>query len=262
MSKLIGDTLIKKHETIKVEILENYNRVDWDFWFLLIAVLSLLSAVLIPVIMRKYEERRTKYGFHLFVKKKFGVTWNILTYDKYPYKQPTGPQELDDFGLTFDQAIKQFVKDYEKYRDTIHPLMAFGVLFNLQNLLHVMKRIQYELEGINLTDLDDKTLANADKLSRKEHNKLNAIYLLVEHYISIVSFNDKFDSLVTIKIVINDSKWVALKLDQNVLKNQDMILNDLNYLRQNEVNIQEILNINKILIHELDSYLQMTKRTK
>lgn len=249
-------------EPIKVQIIDKVDEVDWNLWFLLIAVLSLIAAVIIPFAQRKYEERKSKYGFHLYVKKKIGVVWNLLTYDKFEYKQPTSAESMDDLLLTFDQLIIHFEKNYEKNKNTIHPLFAFGVLFNLQNLLFTVKRIQYSLDSIDLKDLDEKTLAFGDKLSKKEHVKLNALYMLIEHYYSITTFHDKFNNLLSIKREIKNSKWAGLKVDNTVLRNQDVIMNDLNYLRDNEASIYEILNINRLLIQELKSYFDFDKLEK
>lgn len=247
------------NDPIKVQLIEKVDKIDWNLWFLLIAVLSLIAAVIIPFAQRKYEERKSKYGFHLYVKKKIGVVWNLLTYDKFEYKQHTSVESMEDLLLTFDQLIIQFEKNYKKDKNTIHPLFAFGVLFNLQNFLFTVKRIQYSLDSIDLKDLDEKTLAFGDKLSKKEHTKLNALYMLIEHYYSITTFHDKFDNLLSIKRQIKNSKWAGLKVDHTVLKNHDMIMNDLNYLRENESSIFEILNINRLLIKELKSYFDFNK---
>ncbi|PCJ86743.1 MAG: hypothetical protein COA57_05905 [Flavobacteriales bacterium] len=259
MTDTIASTITKP---IEVKLIENGDKIDWNIWFLSVAVLSLIAAVLIPYAQRKYQESKSKYGFHLYIKKKIGVVWNLLTYDKLEYKQPISAETMDDLQLTFDKLINQFEKDYQKNKDTIHPLFAFGVLFNLRNLLFTVKRVQYALKDVDIKDLDEKTLAFGDKLSKKEHNKLTAVFMLIEHYFSITTFHDKFDSLLSIKREIKNSQWVGLRVDNTVLKNQDMIMNDLKYLRENEVNINEILNINKLLIQELKSYFDFDKLEK
>jgi hypothetical protein len=99
-------------ELIQVQIIDDVDKVDWNSWFLLIAVLSLIAAVIIPFAQRKYEERKSKYGFHLYIKKKIGIIWNMLTYDRFEYKQPTTTESMDDLLLTFDQLINLFEKDY------------------------------------------------------------------------------------------------------------------------------------------------------
>ena len=120
--------------------------------------------------------------------------------------------------------------------------------------MFTVKRIQYSLDTIDLKDLDEKTLAFGDNLSKKEHGKLNALYMLIEHYHSITTFHDKFNNLHSIKREIKNSKWAGLRVDNTALKNQNMIMKDLNFLRENESSIFEILNINKLIIQELKSY--------
>ena len=58
------------NELIKVQIIDDVDKVDWNLWFLLIAVLSLIAAVILPFAQRKYEERKSKYGFTFTSKRK------------------------------------------------------------------------------------------------------------------------------------------------------------------------------------------------
>jgi hypothetical protein len=259
MKKQFHDSFNSLKEPIKVKIIEETEKIDWNVWFLLIAVLSLVAAVLIPFLQKKYEERKTKYGFHLYVKKKIGIIWNLLTYDKFSYKQPTSAGSMEELMLSFDKIIYQFESDFKRNRNTIHPLFAFGLLFNFQNILFTVKRVQYALKDIDLDNLDEKTLEFGDKLSKKEHHKLAAVFMLIEHYYSITSFHDKFENLKSIKRETKNSKWIGLKIESTVLENQNLIIEDLSYLRENEVSVIEILNINKLLIQEIKSYFDYNK---
>jgi hypothetical protein len=258
------DTLIREGiaEPIRIQIQESKDGIDWNVWFLLLGVLSLIAAVAIPFIQKKYEERKAKYGFHLYIKKRLGVVWNLLTYDKFEYKQPTTTESMDDLQLTFDTLVFRFEKDFQKLKDTIHPLFAFGVLFNLQKLLQTVYRVQQALTTIDLNNLDEKTLEYGDKLSKSEHHKLTGIYMLIEHYISITSYHDKFDSLQAIKRQVKDKRWTGLIVENTVLQNQGIILKDMQYLKENEISINEILNVNKLLIQELKSYFDFDKLEK
>ncbi|VXA98805.1 conserved hypothetical protein [Flavobacterium sp. 9AF] len=211
---------------------------------------------------KKYEENKIKYGFHLYIKKRIGVVWNLLTYDKFSYKKILDSENLDDLSLTFDEFIKGFEKDYSKNKETIHPLFAFGILLNFQNILFTIHRIKNALKSINIENLDEKTLEFGDKLSKKEHHKLNAIFMLIEHYYSIITFHDKFDSLKSVQREIKEKRWIGLKVEKTVLKNQGVILDDLKFLRENEISINEILNINKLLIQEMKSYFEYDKLKK
>lgn len=253
---------IKISEPIKVKIIEESNKIDWNIWFLLVALLSLIAAVLLPFLQKKYEESKTKYGFHLYIKKRIGIVWNLLTYDQFSYKQPTSADSMDDLSLTFDNMILRFEKDYSKNKETIHPLLAFGILLNFQNILFTISRIQFALKSINIENLDEKTLEFGDKLSKKEHHKLNAIFMLIEHYYSITSFHDKFTSLKSVQREYKDKQWIGLKVEKTVLKNQQLILDDLAFIRENEISLNEILKINKLLIQEMKSYFEYEKLKK
>lgn len=249
-------------EPINVKIIEESDKIDWNVWFVIIALLSLIAAVLIPFIQKKYEERKAKYGFHLYIKKRIGIIWNLLTYDKFEYKQITTSNSLDNLVFSFDKLIYLFENDFTKNKNTIHPLFAFGILFNFQNLLFTVNRIQFALKEIDINHLEEKTLEFGDKLSKKEHLKLTGLFMLIQHYNSITIFHDKFGSLKSIKREFKNSKWIGLIVEQSVLKNQELILNDLKYLTENEISINEIININKLLIQELKLYFDYKKLAK
>ncbi|VXA98898.1 hypothetical protein FLAVO9AF_10219 [Flavobacterium sp. 9AF] len=54
---------IKIAEPIKVKIIEEGDKIDWNLWFLLIAVLSLIAAVLIPYIQKNMKKTKLNMGF-------------------------------------------------------------------------------------------------------------------------------------------------------------------------------------------------------
>ncbi|EPE9920753.1 hypothetical protein ACSN7H_002501, partial [Flavobacterium psychrophilum] len=94
------------------------------------------------------------------------------------------------------------------------------------------------------------------------HHKLNAIFMLIEHYESITTFHDKFISLKSVQREFKENLWIGLKVENTVLTNQQLILEDLKFLRKNEISINEILNINKLLIQEIKSYFEYEKLKK
>ena len=149
-------------DSLKVDIIEHSEKIEWNIWFLLIAVLTLIAAVIIPFAQKKYEERKSKIGFHIYVKKKLGIVWNLLTYDKYEYKMPKSADSMQKVILTFDKLINKFEKDFKENKNTIHPLFAFGVLYNLQNLLFAVSRIQDALNTIDIKNLDEKHIRLVD----------------------------------------------------------------------------------------------------
>ncbi len=248
-------------DTIKVKIIENSDKIDWNIYFLIVALLALIAAVVVPFLQKKYEEKKAKYGFHLYVKKRIGVLWNILTYDKLEYKQFVN-EDLIKLVIPYDEYISKFESDYKINKDTIHPLYAFGILFNLQNLLVIVNTVKSFLKTIDIKNLEEKTLEYGDKLSQKELNKLTALFILFQNYDSVVSFHDKFGTLKSIKRDIKDKQWIGLIVEKSVLNNQELILNDLRYLTENEFSMKEIIKINKLLIQELKLYFDYNKLVK
>ena len=83
--------------------------------------------------------------------------------------------------------------------------------------------------------------------------------MLIEHYYSLTTFHDKFVSLKSIQREYKDKVWIGLKVENTVLKNQQTILEDLKYLKENEISVNEILKINKLLIQEMKSYFEFDK---
>jgi hypothetical protein len=240
-------------DTIQVKIIENSDKVDWNIYFLVVALLALIAAVVVPFFQKKYEERKAKYGFHLYIKKRIGVLWNILTYDQIEYKQFVN-EDVVISAISFDKFISQFEKDYKINKSTIHPHFAFGILLNLQSLLFIVNRVKSFLKTIDIKNLEEKTLEYGDKLSKKELNKLTELFILFQHYDSVTSFHDKFGSLKSVIRKIKDTQWVGIIVENSVLNNQALILNDLKYLSENESSMNNIININKLLIQALKLY--------
>jgi len=254
---VISDSLISK--PINVKVVEDLNKMDWNVWFLVVAILSLIAALLVPFVQKKYEEKKSNYAFKLYIKKKYGIIFHLVTYESFSYKY-FQDNDLKNEELNLLKFIKKFEYDYKEFKNTIHPLYAFKILYNFQNLIFVTKRIQNNLQNIDLKDANEKSLQFGDKLSNEEHNKLSKILLISEHYNSITEYNDKFSSLKAIQREIKDNIWIGLKVNDSVLKQQKLILEDLTYLRKNELHIEEILHINKLLIQEIKIYFDSLEK--
>ena len=83
------DTLFINNEPIPVNIIETSNDFNWEPYFLLVATLSLIAAVIIPFAQRIYDELRTKRSFKLYLKKQIGFILNFLISEKIEYQEPT-----------------------------------------------------------------------------------------------------------------------------------------------------------------------------
>ena len=56
-------------------------QIDWNKWLTFIAALALLAAIIIPYILKIYEQWKAKISFQMYLKKYFGILYNVLTYD-------------------------------------------------------------------------------------------------------------------------------------------------------------------------------------
>jgi hypothetical protein len=237
-------------------------QIDWNKWLTIIAALALISAILIPLIQKKYEERKSKKSFQMYLKKYFGILLNILTYDKIEYTTPSIKDNPEKINLTFIEYVKTFEKDFNENRNTVQTRIAFSLIFNLQNLLFVIHRIQLSIKQIDVNRLYEQTLAYGSSLTNKELNKIYGVLLLLENFTSITSFHDRFGSMKSIKRDIEKGLWVGLSIDQSLLKNQQLVQEDLLKLNNNELSISEIMKVSKLLTQELISFYNLKNRLK
>ena len=237
-------------------------QIDWNKWLTIIAALALISAILIPLIQKKYEERKSKKSFHMYLKKYFGILHNILTYDKIEYTTLSIKDNPEKSNLTFIDYIKSFEKDFSENHNTVQTRIAFTLIFNLQNLLFVIHRIQLSIKQIDVSRLYEQTLAYGNNLTNKELNKIYGILLLLENFTSITSFHDRFGTMRSIKRELEKGLWIGLSIDQSLLKNQQQVQKDLLQLNNNELSINEIINISKLLTQELTDFYNLKNRPK
>jgi len=84
----------------------------------------------------------------------------------------------------------------------------------------------------------------------------------MEHFNSIIQFHDRFGNMKSIQREIKNGIWVGLKVDQSLLKNQQLVAEDIKHLCNDEMSIQEIFKISKLLIQELKSFYDFEKLQK
>src|ERR1035437_2339278 len=95
------------------------NQIDWNKWLTIIAALALIAAIFIPFVQKIYEERKAKISFQMYLKKYFGILYNILTYDKIEYTKSSIKDSPDKLQLTCDEYIKVFETDFKEHQNTI-----------------------------------------------------------------------------------------------------------------------------------------------
>jgi hypothetical protein len=126
---------------------------DWNKWLTLIAALTLMTAIFIPFLQKKYEEWKAKISFKLYLKKYFGVLFNILTYDKFEYTQPSVSDDPVKRTISLEEYVKAFELDYEKNKSTFEFRVAFAIVLNLQDLFLIVYQIQNTIKHADVSML-------------------------------------------------------------------------------------------------------------
>jgi energy-coupling factor transporter transmembrane protein EcfT len=93
----------------------------------LIVALALIVAIIIPFTQKKYKEWKAKISFKLYLKKYFGIIFNILTYDKIEYIRPSIKDDPEKLQLTLRNYIEKFDKDFKEYQNTVQYLLAISL---------------------------------------------------------------------------------------------------------------------------------------
>jgi hypothetical protein len=229
---------------------------------LTIAIIAVIVSVATPFAQRKYEEWKARVSFKLYIKKHLGVLFNILTYDKIEYNIPSIKDKPEKIHLTLPEFLNRFEKDFKDHQNTVQYRVAFTIILNLQNLFSVTQRSKQEIKRIGVDTFYEHTLAYGSNLSKKNLNKIYGILLLMEHYFSITEFHDRFGELKSIKRIYKDSLIVGLELDRDILKDQQLLTDDMKYLCNHELSIAEVMKVNKLLIQETKDFFEFKKLKK
>ena len=233
-----------------------------EFLTLVIAIIAVVFSIATPFAQRKYEEWKARISFKLYLKKYLGVLFNILTYDKMEYHVPSIKDDPEKLNLTLPEYLTRFEKDFREHQNTVQYRVAFAVLFNIQNLFSIVNRSKLEITRLNVDSLYEHTLAYGSNLSKKNLNKIYGILLLMEHYNSITTFHDKFGDLKSIKRIEQEGVIVGFELDKDILTNQQIVAEDMKYLSNHELSIDEVIRVNKLLIQETKDFFDFEKLEK
>jgi hypothetical protein len=125
---------------------------------------------------------------------------------------------------------------------------------NLQQFMQFGFQLRYSLTHIDFEKLTERTLQHGKELSKDELQKTYGIILIYESFISISLFHDKFGEMKTIKRDIKEKIWVGLKLDKDILLNQNLLNQDLLYLNNNERSVFEYAQIVRIVEAKTKEY--------
>jgi hypothetical protein len=230
-----------------------------DLWIVTVATLSLIASIIIPFVSRRYDQDKAKISFDLYLKKYLGVVFNILTYDKIGYHEPSIKDEPKKLLVPLFDYIELFIKDFKEHQSTLQPRVGFHILLNLQYLMLTMHRVKIAIQEAGIDKLYEQTLSHGRNLSKKELNKIYAVLLLMEHFGSILTFHDRFSKMEVIKRTMKDGIWIGLQLDGEILKNQQKIAEDLKHLCNEEVSVLEVIKISQLMIQEFKSFYNYNK---
>lgn len=238
------------------------DKIEWNDWMLLVAVLALVASVIIPFAQKKYEEYRAKRNFQYYLKKQIGLILNLLTSEKLEYHEPSVKNEPKKEFLLIQDFIGELQKDFKEHKNTVQPRVIFMLLMNVQKLCHFAYQLRRIISTIDLQGITNKTLEHGKELSKKELNKIYGLILICESYMSISLFHDKFDSIKSIKRDIENNTWKGLKVEKDLLTNQKRLNEDLLILNDNENSLKELSDILLIINQETKKYFDYEKLQK
>ena len=238
------------------------DKIDWNGWMLLVAVLALVASVIIPFAQKKYEEYRAKRNFQYYLKKQIGLILNLLTSEKLVYHEPSVKNKPKKESLLIKDFIGELQRDFKEHRNTVQPRIIFMLLMNVQKLCHFAYQLRRIISTIDLQSITDKTLEHGKELSKKELNKIYGLILICESYMGISLFHDKFDSIKSIKRDIENDIWKGLKVEKDLLTNQDRLNEDLLILNDNDNSLTELSDILLIINQETKKYFDYDNHQK
>lgn len=195
----------------------------------------------------------------LFLKKELIFAYKSLTEEEVDISIINN-NDVNKELVPFSKAIKIFKDQYDKNKNTIHPRDAFMLLFNLQKIILASYKFILITRNIDFRELDKMVLQYSKELSDNEINSYQKIILTMQHYGSIFQFNDKFGDFQSIQRQIENHFWTGFKLESDVLKNQHKIMEDLEFVKNNEKHLKEIIECD-ILIGVMNEFFEIKNAT-
>lgn len=226
-------------------------------YFLTIGVLTLIAAVVIPFLQKKYEEKRAKRSFKLYFKKQLGVILLNLISEKIEYVEPSNKENPRKELLNPTRFANQFKTDYNVHKNSIQPLVIFTLLMNFQRMLLYAHRLKYIISQVDFKSLTEQTLAHGSQLSKEELKTTYGLILVLENFQSILFFQDRFGEMKSVKRLFKNKIWIGLKLDNDFLEKQEVVREDFQYLISNEKSIFEITKMIEHVELKLKEYFEI-----
>ncbi|WP_299611305.1 caspase family protein [uncultured Aquimarina sp.] len=175
----------------------------------------------------------------MYLKKELIFAYQELTEKTIDFSLLKG-DNMETVKVPFSEATELFRNQFEEHKNTIHPRNAFTVLFNLQKIIHATYRFSMISKTIDFRELDKQVISQSPNISKDEINRMQKILLTMEHYSSIFAHNDKFGKLKSIKRIIENHVWTGFKLDKDILTKQNVIMEDFEFIKTQDVALKEI----------------------
>jgi hypothetical protein len=234
-------------------------KIEWEPYFLIIATLTLVSAVIIPLAQKKYEEYRAKRNFKIYFKKQLGLVFNFLTSQKIEYSEPSIKKNPEKKHLEISDFLKKFNKDIKEYKNAVQPKIIFTLIMNLQNMLLYAFHLRNTIRSLEFNELMKLTLEHGNQLSKNELSNIYGLITILESFVSISLYHDRFGEMQSIKRLIQEKTWVGLKLDKDFLENQTVLNNDLQFINDKMNSVEEIIYILGITEDKTLEYFEYKK---
>ena len=211
-----------------------------SFWLTTFMLLVLvLVLVLIFYLVIKKRKGKSKAFLKTHVNKKLGIAWNLLTSSTIDYKPINTLEQFADNRTDLLTLVTCFEDNFLANQEIITTSSPKSVLFNLNSLFGIVKKVQYSLNTLDIRDIDNSSIKLYGKPSEKDLQSINGIYNLLEDFKRKTAIINKFDALQSAK---------------EKFENLDQMKFDLNYLIEHKKDLAELMNSNKEFIESLRPY--------
>ena len=182
----------------------------------------------------------------LYLKKELIFAYNSLTDKKIEFTELNG-EDISKNHVPYSQAIILFEKQYEIYKDTKQPREAFTIIFNLQRIIHSTYEFAMITRTINFREIDKEIANQSPYIEETKLHFYQKILLTMEHYGSIFMNHDVFGNIQSIKRTIERGIWKGLRLDGDFLEKQEILFEDMNFVREHETELNQFIKPELIL---------------
>ena len=254
------DTLLIKNKAIPYEITDYLDMNNWEPYILLIATLTLIAAILIPFVQKKYDEYRTKRSFKMYFKNQIGFILNYLIIEKIECQESSINKTITKEKLELSEFLKRYENDFKHHKDAVQPEIILTLLINLQNFLLFSSHLRNIIEDVDFKDLMKLTLKHGNKLSKKELSNIYQLIAILDRFISIYLYHDRFGRMKSIKRLIQEGVWIGLDLDKDFIEKQDFLNDDLLFINEHETSIAEIAFVLRDVNQKIKEYFDYEKK--